>query len=534
MTHRTIARAVAAGLALASATIGLAATSAWLIVRASQHPSVLALTLPMGMVQLFALGKASARYAERVATHQVAFALVHQMRRRTVRALAPRLPAGLGPRVSLVLDELVRDVEQVQELLTSVAAPLVIALTGGLVAIGVVTHIDHAGLVVLGLSVLCIGVLPAMSAIAVRRAHDARTRAHQHLTSLVDTMAVDPDGIHFGGRYAVWQRDVARAQATLARTELVIAWRRAVITGLAALVGGLTVLWLARHDARAVALHHLPPADVAVGALTLVAALDLWSGLIGVGADLPRLYATWSRLAALTWSPMPVRDDGTTTLDEARQLTAENIGLSYGAVDVLHEVSLRLSPGDVLRIGGPSGGGKTSLLAILARFLEPSSGEVALDARAQHDVGADSWRGLVGLASDTPFVFATTIAANLRVGAPHATDDEVITALGDVGLDQWLASTPDGLATDLAGLRAPLSGGEQRRLGLARELLANRPVVLWDEPTEGLDPTTAATVLRTLTGRTEVATLMVTHHSADDLVATQRYTLRDGRLRREA
>ena len=145
---RAIARALAAGLLVTLSTVGLAGTSAWLIVRAAQRPSVLSLTVPMGLVQLFALAKAAGRYVERTQTHRAALGVMGHVRATVAALLEPLVPAGLGPRSAEVVDLVLRDVDRVQDLLTAVAGPLVTSVAAGLVTASVSRArgaVDRAG-----------------------------------------------------------------------------------------------------------------------------------------------------------------------------------------------------------------------------------------------------------------------------------------------------------------------------------------------------------------------------------------------------
>ena len=158
LERRAVRRALYAGLLVGLSTIGLAATSAWLIVRAAQEPVVLSLTLPMGLVQLFALAKASGRYLERTQTHQSALSVMGHVRARVARVLEPLVPAGLGPRSADAVDLVVRDVDRVQDLLTAVAAPLFTSAVAGVATVVV------SGLIVPWSALTLAGAL-AMSAV---------------------------------------------------------------------------------------------------------------------------------------------------------------------------------------------------------------------------------------------------------------------------------------------------------------------------------------------------------------------------------
>jgi ABC-type transport system involved in cytochrome bd biosynthesis fused ATPase/permease subunit len=212
-------------------------------------------------------------------------------------------------------------------------------------------------------------------------------------------------------------------------------------------------------------------------------------------------------------------------------LQLNHVGVKFDEAQVLRDVDFGLRRGDVVALGGPSGGGKTTLARLLAKFLDPSEGSLQLDDTDYATLRSQQVRQVVGFVDDAPHVFATTLAGNLRIASPYASDDDLVAALEGAGLGGLLASMPRGLDTVLGGGATGLSGGEQRRLGVARELLVRRPVVVLDEPTEGLDDETAELVMdRIVEEFSHGAVLVVSHRDGDFLRATRRLNLSHGRL----
>src|SRR5262249_19244277 len=153
----------------------------------------------------------------------------------------------------------------------------------------------------------------------------------------------------------------------------------------------------------------------------------------------------------------------------------------------LDGVDLDLPPGARVAVVGPSGAGKTTLGWVLLRFLAYDAGSVMIDGVEVADLCDDEVRSAVGMVEQDPHVFSGTLAANLRLARPEASDDELVAALARVRLDGWLGSLPDGLETHLGEQGERISGGQRQRLGLARALLADFPVLILDEPGEHVE-----------------------------------------------
>lgn len=167
-------------------------------------------------------------------------------------------------------------------------------------------------------------------------------------------------------------------------------------------------------------------------------------------------------------------------------------------------------------LAGPSGSGKTLAVYTLLRFADLAAGTLTVDGTDARDLPPERVRGLLAWSPEQPVLFPASLRANLRLGAPQATDGEMTELLGRFGLAPWLDRLESGLDTVLAPWGHPVSGGELQRLSLARAVLTGRPVLVLDEPTSHLDQATAAAVLEAVLeharGR---SVLWVTHRPAE-------------------
>jgi thiol reductant ABC exporter CydD subunit len=180
--------------------------------------------------------------------------------------------------------------------------------------------------------------------------------------------------------------------------------------------------------------------------------------------------------------------------NRAVTLRIDRLGVEYDgrAAPALDQFSLQVPPGHRVALVGPSGAGKSTVLAALLGFIEPSAGTMSADLVRSTDCPIAAWRAHFSWVPQRPHLFTASMAENLRLGAPEATDEELFDVLGAVGLDQLVAHLPQSLATCLGHDGLTLSAGERQRLALARALLRAAPILLLDEPTASLDSSTTA------------------------------------------
>ncbi len=179
---------------------------------------------------------------------------------------------------------------------------------------------------------------------------------------------------------------------------------------------------------------------------------------------------------------------------------------------VLDGFNLTLEPGRKIALVGPSGAGKTTVVNLLLRFLDPESGSITLGGRDLREYRQEDVRRTIAVAGQESYLFSTSIRENVRLARPDATDDEVDGALHRAKVGDWVASLPDDADTLVGEEGTQLSGGQRQRVALARALLSEAPVLVLDEPTAHLDPETAeelvGDILSAVDGR---SVLLITH-----------------------
>ncbi|WP_407659296.1 thiol reductant ABC exporter subunit CydD [Jiangella rhizosphaerae] len=219
--------------------------------------------------------------------------------------------------------------------------------------------------------------------------------------------------------------------------------------------------------------------------------------------------------------------------DAAAGIRFENVTVRYPGRDeaALDDVSLAIAPGERVALVGPSGAGKSTLVNVLLGLVTPTSGRVLAGGADVASAEAESWRRQLAWVPQRPHLFARTVAENIRLGRPDATDDEVVRAATLAHADEFVARLPRGYETPLGERGAGLSAGQRQRIALARAFLRDAPLLLLDEPTAGLDAGSEAVVVeataRLMAGRT---VLVVAHRPAMVLDAGRVVTLDHGRI----
>jgi ATP-binding cassette subfamily C protein CydC len=510
-TRATIIGGLLGGAATASG-IALTATSGWLIVRASEQPVILTLLTAIVGVRAFGIARPMFRYVERLVSHDAALDDLARERTRVYQALVPLTPARLGRRSrSRVLAGVVDDLTDVVDAQVRVSVPVLSSIVAGLVATLLVAWFSPAvGLVLAGLLVAVAGTC-WLAWLLESRSRDELLEARAEVLRVSDLVARQAGELQAIGAQDTasgWLRDAhdalrratrqqSRGRALVAATLLVAT---AVATVAAAFLADPAVT-----GAPVAALLVVVP--VAVG--------DALAPLVDSMRALARAQGSAARLEALLDQEPAVSDPVSVGPVEVSgtHVALDGVAASWtGTGDQLAPTDLALEPGQRVAVVGPNGSGKSTLLAVLARHLDPSRGRHTVDGVDVRDLPLDEVRRHVAVVDDEPHVFASSVAANLRLAAPEASDDGIRTALGRAGLGAWVDALPEGLETRLGTGGRGVSGGERTRLGVARVILADRPLVLLDEPTAHLDHATATAVLDDVLDATDDRAVVLVSH----------------------
>jgi thiol reductant ABC exporter CydC subunit len=505
------------GALAATCSVGLLATSAWLISRAAQRPLILYLIAPATVVQAFGLGRAGLRYAERLAGHDAALRLLSSFRTEAYDSLTRLAPAGLADyRAGDLLTRLVSDIDSLADRWLRVRLPFIAAAVAGTGAVVLCTALlPAAGLILAATLAVAALAAPAVAITVARRAErEIVPRRGELAATTMELVAGAGELAAFGA--------AGRALGTVAEKEKAVTAatvRSGYANGAGAAVGvlaaGAAVCGALLFGVPAVRTGALAGVLLAVVVLTPLAAHEVFAGLAPAARQLPRLHAAAARVSAVVSRPSPVAAPAVPAALPGPPHDLVVSGLTAGwapGEPVLRDLSFAVPAGSRVAVVGRSGAGKTTLAMVLLRFLDYRGGSVCVGGAELRSLAEDDVRSVVGLCEQDAHVFDSTLEANLRLARPGASAAELRSALAAARLASWVDSLPLGLATPVGEHGARLSGGQRQRLALARVLLADFPVVILDEPAEHLDAATADELTRDLlaavSGRT---VLLITH-----------------------
>ncbi|MGX5666545.1 thiol reductant ABC exporter subunit CydC [Rhizobium daejeonense] len=522
--------AMALGFLLAALTaiagVALLSLSGWFITATAFAGMTTATALafdvfaPSAGIRFLALFRTAARYGERIVTHDATLSVLAGMRETLFRTFATaRSARALALRPARLLFRLTLDVDALDGLYLRLLVPAGVALASALFAVLSLAFIDGRVALAVGLFPVLLGFgIAVIAALKAEKPARLRAAALEAVRGRVIDMIAGATDLLMAGRLETSRANIEAAETRLAETDdrlnRIETMAGFGLAALAPVVGGCLL----------VALALLVETDVigvpiaAFALLLALAAVEPFTALKRGALEAGRILAAARRIAPRLEESS--QETAIAAPPPGLALLAENIVVRHPGASrpALSGLSLEIPVGEIVALTGPSGAGKSTLMALIAGEIDTEAGHFATQPAS--------------LLTQHVELFADTLSGNLRLAKPQATEAELWAALEAAGLAETVKALPQGLETWLGEGGSGLSGGERRRLSLARLLLTDAALLLLDEPTEALDSETARDIVARLAAARGGRTILIATHSAHETEVSDRILVVDnGQLR---
>ncbi len=464
---------------------------------------------PAALIRFFAISRTASRYFERLTSHNAILLLLQQLRLWFMQRFLASTDTPDSKSADL-LQRLITDIDRLDQWPLRVVAPLFWAILISSVWLAAL-WCWHSELAAIALGyLLALLAVPFFSfALGYKRACTLVTLASQRRQELLEPLsALTMLQLHQGWAAAEqqWYNTEQQYQKLVWRQQLLdLCCQWTLWSGLALMSFHLLVTALPL-----VTEHHISVAALVAMLMSTLALPELWLPVATLYRHLADSRIAQQRLNQI----QPELESGTVqSFSGALTLDMQQLSVCFpGTLQQTAPLNCQLKAGDRLWLQGPSGVGKSTLLTNLAGWLPPASGKVLVNGEDLQGYTASIQRQHIALLSQQVSLFNMTLAANLRLAKPDATDDDLKQVLADTQLLSWLNTLPQGLDTQLGEYGVAVSGGQARRIALARLLLKQSSILLLDEPLVGLDSATADQLVQNLSRRCQRQILIIASH----------------------
>ncbi|MBI5929889.1 MAG: thiol reductant ABC exporter subunit CydC [Chloroflexi bacterium] len=511
--RRSILAAVFLGFLTIGSSMALMGTSAWLIAKAALHPSIAELNLAIVGVRFFGISRGLLRYLERLTSHHVTFRLLKNLRVWFYQQLEPLAPARLiNQHSGDLLTRVVHDIDTLQNFYLRVVAPSLVAVGITIAMLIFAGGLDLIVALALLLFLIVSGViLPIVAWQSGKKQGQTAVQIRANLNiELLDGVQGMAELLIFGQAQSYFAKIQTRNQ-DLIRQQHGLAHRSILQSGL-----GNFLVWLSIGVLLWLGIPRLDEIMLAPLALVTMACYEAFLPLGSAFQNLGSSIEAGRRLMMLVESDLSSPDPASALSPSNFDITFKHVGFQYGPDEpaVLRDLNLSIPQGTHIAILGPSGVGKSTLINLLVRFWDYQAGEIQLGGHALHDYSPEALRDLIAVVPQNPHLFNATIRENLLLAQPKATEEQLETVVKIVGLDNLIASLPEGLDTWVGELGHTLSAGERQRVAIARAMLKNAPILVLDEATTNLDAVSQQNLLKTVQLEMEGRTIIFITHEA--------------------
>jgi len=516
------------GLLAVASAVGLLALSGWFISAAAYAGLTVASAQLFNFfhpgigVRMFAIGRTLARYAERIVSHDATFRILQSLRSWFYIHLEPLAPSRLMMfRSGDLLNRIVADIDALDNLYLRVLSPSAVALVTSLLVMAFLWLFDPCVALSTALYLVVAGV--GVTAVALKLGdpcgQEITHRTAELRVQIIDTLQGMAELIVFDA-YHHHLETVKLSSRALLKNQLRMSHIRGLSLALITLISGLAVLTALYLAVDLVKSDLLNGANLALIALAILASFEAVLPLPTAYQYLGRTREAGRRLLEIVdMQPQITYPDTSVALSMQPDVTFENISFRYSenAPWALKDVNLIIPAGLRVAVIGETGSGKSTLIHLLVRFWNPTSGHIRLANNDIRNLSEADLRRSISVVSQQPHMFNATLRDNLQIARPGAGDDDLFAALESARLDEFVENLPVGLDTWVGEAASMLSGGQARRVALARAILHDAPLWVLDEPTEGLDTITERKLMQALERKTRNRTLLLITHRLVDL-----------------
>lgn len=533
-----MAAGIAINVVVVLSNVGLLALSGWFIASmalAGLGTFRIEYFAPAAAIRGLAVLRTVGRYLERLVTHEATFRLLALLRVWFYGRLEPLAPAGLQlHRGGDLLSRIRSDIDSLDTLYLRVLAPAAAATVCAIILVGYLALYSVATAWMLAASLVASGaVLPLVALQLGRRSGRRAVTVRAELRVVVSETVQGLGELLLAQAARLQGEAVAHLGGSLVREQRRQAWLGCMVSGLSELAAQLTLWGALVVMIPLVRAGSLPGPDLAMAALYVLASFEAVAPLPAAFLALGETLAAAGRIFELV-DATPAVNPPAVEAPRPQRFDIRMRGLHMRYADnapwALDGVDLDVAQGEAIGIVGASGSGKTSILNVLLRFWE-YEGQVAIGGTPLRALGGETACELFSVISQQTHLFNASVRDNLRLARPDASDAALMEALRAAHLANDIAELPEGLDTLAGENGARFSGGQARRLSIARALLKDAPILLLDEPTEGLDAASERAVLDALArlkkGRT---TLLITHRPQALDIVDRVVSLRRGRI----
>lgn len=509
--------------------------SGYLISKSSLRPeNIMIVYVPIVSVRAFSIGQAVFVYLEKLISHDVVLRILEKMRSRLYKIVEPQaLFLSSRYQTGDLLGVLSDDIEHLQDYYLRTIFPSILGLATYAVFVIVLGIFDwvFALIMLLMLGVL-VFLMPLLSLLVTKRHHiKQKHRINALYSQLTDAIFGQVDWQASGRTGEIFDQLRLQDHKLTQTDNKLRRWYHGRDAFLRLMIGLIIIAVMIWADIQT-GSGDFSPTVIAAFVLMMFSIGDAIIPLSDAIEHVPSYSDSLARIQKIEDKNIqPFGDQDVAIPDEPHvTMTLKDVSYRYPGqtTKTIDHLSLKLSPGKKTAILGKSGTGKSTLLKLMAGVLEPETGHVLVN---QHDMKSELLSQTVAVLNQKPHLFDTTIKNNIRMGRPHASEEDIRDVIERAQLTDLIASLPEGLDTSMEEMGNRFSGGERQRIAFARVLLQNTPIILFDEPTIGLDPITEQDVLNTMLSATEDKTIIwVTHHLAGVEQMDEVIFLENGRI----